>query len=62
MVERTDPRAEWLRHYRLIEGAGEHWSDPGSASPALVLGYGAITEYAIRAGLATLGSIYRSAL
>ena len=26
----------------LIEGAGWHWSDPQSAPPALVLGYGSI--------------------
>lgn len=44
----------------LIEGASEHWSDPRSAPPALVLGYGAIAESAIRDGLATLGSIYRA--
>lgn len=46
----------------LIEGASEHWSDPRSAPPALVLGYGSITESAIRDGLATLGSIYRGAV
>jgi GntR family transcriptional regulator / MocR family aminotransferase len=44
----------------LIEGASEHWSDPRSAPPALVLGYGSIAESAIRDGLATLGSIYRA--
>ena len=41
----------------LIEGASWHWSDPQSAPPALVLGYGAIDERAIRDGLAMLGSI-----
>lgn len=43
-----------------IEGASEHWSDPRSAPPALVLGYGSIAESAIRDGLATLGSVYRA--
>jgi GntR family transcriptional regulator/MocR family aminotransferase len=46
----------------LIEGASAHWSDPRSAPPALVLGYGSLAESAIREGLATLGSIYRSVL
>ena len=41
----------------LIGGARWHWSDP-SALPALVLGYGAVNEQAIRNGLAVLGSIY----
>ena len=43
----------------LIEGASWHWSDPQSAPPALVLGYGSISEPAIRNGLAMLGSIYQ---
>jgi GntR family transcriptional regulator / MocR family aminotransferase len=42
----------------LVEGAAWHWADPAGAPPALVLGYGGITESAIRRGLATLGSIY----
>lgn len=42
----------------LIEGACWHWSAPQSAPPALVLGYGAIDERAIREGLAILGVIY----
>jgi GntR family transcriptional regulator/MocR family aminotransferase len=42
-----------------IEGASWHFSDPPSAPPALVLGYGSIDEAAIRTGLALLGSIYR---
>jgi GntR family transcriptional regulator / MocR family aminotransferase len=42
----------------LIEGASWHWSAPRSAPPALVLGYGAIDERAIRSGLEVLGSIY----
>jgi GntR family transcriptional regulator/MocR family aminotransferase len=43
----------------LIEGARWHWSNPQSAPPALVLGYGSIDESAIRNGLQLLGSIYR---
>ena len=46
----------------LIEGASWHWSVPRSAPPALVLGYGAIDERAIRSGLEILGSIYREQL
>jgi GntR family transcriptional regulator/MocR family aminotransferase len=45
----------------LIEGASWHWSVPRSAPPALVLGYGAIDQGAIRSGLTTLASIYREA-
>jgi GntR family transcriptional regulator/MocR family aminotransferase len=45
----------------LIEGASWHWSVPRSAPPALVLGYGAIDQSAIRSGLTTLASIYREA-
>jgi GntR family transcriptional regulator / MocR family aminotransferase len=43
----------------VVEGASWHWSVPGSAPPALVLGCGAIGEPTIRDGLNTLGSIYR---
>jgi GntR family transcriptional regulator/MocR family aminotransferase len=43
----------------LIEGASWHWSAPQSAPPALVLGYGATDERAIREGLAILGGIYQ---
>jgi GntR family transcriptional regulator/MocR family aminotransferase len=43
----------------LVEGASWHWSVPRGAPPALVIGYGAIAEPAIRSGLAVLGSIYR---
>jgi GntR family transcriptional regulator/MocR family aminotransferase len=42
----------------VIEGASWHWSVPRSAPPALVLGYGAIGEGAIRSGVTTLASIY----
>jgi GntR family transcriptional regulator/MocR family aminotransferase len=45
----------------LIGGARWAWSQ-SSAPPALVLGYGAINETAIRNGLAVLGSIYRQQL
>ena len=41
----------------LIGGARWAWSDP-SPPPALVLGYGAINEQAIRTGVGVLGSIY----
>ena len=44
----------------LIEGASWHWSAQQSAPPALVLGYGAITEATIHSGLTTLGSVYRT--
>ncbi len=44
----------------LIEGASWHWSAPQSAPPALVLGYGATDERAIREGLAILGEVYHS--
>jgi GntR family transcriptional regulator / MocR family aminotransferase len=43
----------------LVEGASWHWSVPRSAPPALVLGYGAIDEVAIRNGLTILASIYQ---
>ena len=42
----------------LIEGASWHWSDPTTAPPALVVGYGAINESAIRDGVAILGSVF----
>ena len=41
----------------LVEGASWHWSAPRAAPPALVIGYGAISESAIRDGLAILGSL-----
>jgi GntR family transcriptional regulator / MocR family aminotransferase len=41
----------------LVEGASWNWSIPEAAPPALVIGYGAITEPAIRNGLAILGSL-----
>jgi GntR family transcriptional regulator/MocR family aminotransferase len=43
----------------LIEGASWHWSVPELAPPALVLGYGAIDEHAIRNGLQILATIYQ---
>ena len=44
----------------LVEGASWNWSAPASAPPALVIGYGAIAEPAIRNGLAILGSLCRA--
>jgi GntR family transcriptional regulator/MocR family aminotransferase len=44
----------------FVEGAAWHWADPKSAPPALVLGYGAMSEPGIRRGLAILGAIYNS--
>jgi GntR family transcriptional regulator/MocR family aminotransferase len=41
----------------LVEGASWHWWAPRAAPPALVIGYGAISESAIRNGLAILGSL-----
>jgi GntR family transcriptional regulator/MocR family aminotransferase len=43
----------------VIEGASWHWSVSHSAPPALVLGYGAVDEPAIRRGLEVLASIYQ---
>jgi GntR family transcriptional regulator/MocR family aminotransferase len=43
----------------LVEGASWNWSAPSEAPPALVIGYGAIAEPAIRNGLAVLGSLCR---
>jgi GntR family transcriptional regulator/MocR family aminotransferase len=43
----------------LVEGASWNWSTPSEAPPALVIGYGAIAEPAIRNGLATLASLCR---
>lgn len=44
----------------LIEGACWHWSVPEDAPPALVVGYGAITEPMIHTGLGIIGSMYRA--
>jgi GntR family transcriptional regulator/MocR family aminotransferase len=44
----------------LVEGACWHWSVPEAAPPALVLGYGAITEHTIRTALGILGSLYQA--
>ncbi|MEW2481468.1 PLP-dependent aminotransferase family protein [Mycobacterium sp. NPDC049093] len=41
----------------ILTGARAHWADPGSAPPALVIGYGLIGEAAIRDGITLLGSI-----
>lgn len=44
----------------LMEGASWHWSAQRSAPPALILGYGTMTEATIRDALTKLGSIYRA--
>jgi GntR family transcriptional regulator/MocR family aminotransferase len=44
----------------LLEGAKWHWSAPELAPPALVLGYGALHERAMRKALSVVGSVYRS--
>jgi GntR family transcriptional regulator/MocR family aminotransferase len=38
----------------LVEEAARHWADPAQAPPSLVLGYGQISEPAIRRGIAIL--------
>jgi GntR family transcriptional regulator/MocR family aminotransferase len=43
-----------------MEGASWHWSAQQSAPPALILGYGAISEATIHNALRRLGSIYRT--
>lgn len=42
----------------LVEGAAWHWARPRQAPPALVLGYGALSEEAIARGIAALGAAY----
>jgi GntR family transcriptional regulator/MocR family aminotransferase len=44
----------------FVEGAAWHWAHPKSAPPALVLGYGTMSEPGIQRGLEILGSIYKS--
>lgn len=43
----------------LVEGAAWHWADRKSAPPAVVIGYGTMSEAAIDRGLAVLGAVYR---
>jgi GntR family transcriptional regulator / MocR family aminotransferase len=43
----------------VVEGASWNWAVPSVAPPALVIGYGAIAESAIRSGLAVIGSLGR---
>jgi len=43
----------------LVELAAWHWAQPGQAPPALVLGYGSVTEPAIRRGLDTIAELIR---
>src|SRR3954470_12423929 len=45
-----------------VAGASWNWSTPEAAPPALVVGYGAITESVIRNGLSILGSLAASGL
>jgi GntR family transcriptional regulator / MocR family aminotransferase len=42
----------------IVERASWHWSKPAEAAPALVLGYGALSESSIEKGIETLGSLY----
>lgn len=41
----------------LLGGARRNWSDPEQAPPALVIGYGALGESAIRDGITQLGNV-----
>jgi GntR family transcriptional regulator/MocR family aminotransferase len=43
----------------LVEGAAWHWARPAAAPPAIVLGYGAVSEPAIERGIEALGAAYR---
>jgi GntR family transcriptional regulator / MocR family aminotransferase len=43
----------------FVEGAAWHWANRREAPPALVLGYGAVGEAAIEAGIAALGAALR---
>jgi GntR family transcriptional regulator / MocR family aminotransferase len=40
-----------------LDGGRWHWADPDSAPPALVIGYGALSETAIRDGVTRLASV-----
>jgi GntR family transcriptional regulator / MocR family aminotransferase len=44
----------------LIEEAARHWADPAQAPPSLVLGYGPLSEPAIRRGIRVLAEAIRS--
>jgi len=43
-----------------VEGAAVHYADPRSAPPALVLGYGAVSEQTVERGVAAFGEAYRA--
>jgi GntR family transcriptional regulator/MocR family aminotransferase len=45
----------------LVEGAAWHWARPRDAPPALVLGYGALSEQAIERGIRALGAAWSDA-
>jgi GntR family transcriptional regulator / MocR family aminotransferase len=45
----------------LIEEAARHWADPAQAPPSLVLGYGPLSEPAIRRGIGVLAEAVRTA-
>jgi GntR family transcriptional regulator/MocR family aminotransferase len=43
----------------FVEGAAWHWARPRQAPPALVLGYGSLSESAIATGIEALGAAFR---
>jgi GntR family transcriptional regulator/MocR family aminotransferase len=45
----------------LVEGGAWHWADAALAPPSLVIGYGSMSEPAIRRGLSVLGLALRRA-
>jgi GntR family transcriptional regulator / MocR family aminotransferase len=45
----------------LVEGGAWHWADSASAPPSLVIGYGSVSEPAIRRGLSVLGAALTAA-
>ena len=44
----------------LIEEAARHWAAPAHAPPSLVLGYGPLSEPAIRRGIGVLAGALRA--
>jgi DNA-binding transcriptional MocR family regulator len=44
----------------LVEEAARHWEDPALAPSSLVLGYGPLSEPAIRRGIRVLAEAIRS--
>jgi len=58
----VDERALAVATYErgvLIEDAGWHWARPHEAPPSIVLGYGSLTEPAIRRGLEIVAEAIR---